>query len=508
MTRNDQNEGRGGPVSDTMNVVCENSPLPCLILDGSRTVVAANDGACRMTLRSREAGSPNMLIGKTIGQLGFIAVLTKSSKHQDVEALLDDYPLDRQQKMQRTHVEDSHHESEADFWDQEDQRAYASLEIVVPREIAVRGQTTPFELAKIRARMSLRYLQCGSDLMYMITFDRPRSGKSSFASQDRTEKLELSNNVVAENRSGQAPAPAPAQELRAIVNKAIPYTTATFDLDGRALEFSKTWYDFFETTEHNSLGTKWFNVLHPEDIEILVAARTKAIKHNENTWDEEVRYRTKDDSYRWSVIRATSSRDESGRITSWYASMMDIDELLRSRQEAEYWRGSIMTLAANADVCLWGLTADGTLFIKEGSLSWDPTVVLGNRSEEEAFVQIPEDHPQVSSSINSVEGAVKAVSGGRLAALRLEHTNSDRWYQSTLVVDYCHHTNRGSDKNRPVLGLTIDTTDARARAKLETENASLVNKEKVAKGASESKSRFLANVRYPLPLDIRLVNLF
>lgn len=502
MTQNDQKEGRGGIVSDAMNVVCQNSPLPCLILDKSRKVVAANDGICRLTLKSREVRSQDTLIGKALGELGFVALPTQSSKYQDFKTLLDDYPLDPQPAMQVPHAKYRDHENETDFWDQEEQAACASLEVVVSRGRANRGQMQPLKLTQIRARMSLLHLRLGSDVTYMISFDRPRPAQSSPVPQATSGKLGSSEAIVNEHELSKLP----AREVNGSANKAIPYTTATFDVDGRALEISRAWYEFFETTEHDSLGTKWFNVIHPEDIEPLVAARTNAIKNDEDTWSQEVRYRTKDDSYRWSIIRAASSRDESGTITSWYASMMDIDRLLRSSQEAGNWRESIMTLAANANICLWGLRANRTLFLKEGSMSWDPTIVFDSQSENETTARHSGDKSQDSLPIDSIEGAIKAVSEGRLAALRLEHTDSGRWYQSTLVADDCDPAKRGSGQGRQVLGLTTDITDVRARAKLEAENASLIMKEKVAKEASESKSKFLANVSCPCPLNIRLAN--
>jgi hypothetical protein len=65
-----------------------------------------------------------------------------------------------------------------------------------------------------------------------------------------------------------------------------------------------------------------------------------------------------------------------------------------------------------------------------------------------------------------------------------------------MVADFDESKNDvdGKPTVKGVLGLAVDVTDMKARAKLELDNARLIAEEQAAKDSNLMKSQFLANV--------------
>jgi len=281
------------------------------------------------------------------------------------------------------------------------------------------------------------------------------------------------------------------------VSTAIPYFTALFDSDGQAVHFSTSWYSVTDMNEEKTMGKGWFQAIHVDDRQAMMDGFAKMVRHREDSWTWEARYRKKNGTYQWFLVRIESSRKEFGNVNYWYGSMMDVDTLLRTKQESENRRKSIMTLVSHTDVRLWGLKKDRSLLFQEGSLSWDPTAALIRQSRREDSKLFNATTTDPSTSIDCVSDTVKDILDGKLTTYTLEHKEEDQWYRSTLIADLQGHIphQSSSQATQAVLGLTIDITDVKARAELEVQNEALVVKERAAKEASELKSRFVANVR-------------
>jgi PAS domain S-box-containing protein len=99
----------------------------------------------------------------------------------------------------------------------------------------------------------------------------------------------------------------------------------TIEYTGLALEQLRGW----------DRGT----IVHPEDLHRCIERWTRSIAIGE-PYEVEYRHRRADGAFRWHLVRGLPLRDESGRITKWFGSIVDIDdqkcaaEALRQAKEA------------------------------------------------------------------------------------------------------------------------------------------------------------------------------
>ena len=220
--------------------------------------------------------------------------------------------------------------------------------------------------------------------------------------------------------------------------------------------------------EEEAIGKGWFQAIHTDDRKAMMDGFAKMVKQREESWTWEARY-CKNGIYRWFLIRVESPREEVGNANYWYGSMMDVDNLLRTRQESENRRKSIMALVSHTDVRLWGFKKDRSLLFQEGSLSWDPMATLSRRLRRKNVEDFDAKTSDVSASVDRVSDTILDILDGKLTTSTLEHKSEDRWYRSTLIADLQGYIpyQRSSQAIETVLGFTIDITDVKARAELE-----------------------------------------
>jgi formate hydrogenlyase transcriptional activator len=96
--------------------------------------------------------------------------------------------------------------------------------------------------------------------------------------------------------------------------------------------FNQRWFEYLGVPVENLLGWGWTSVIHPEDVEPIVAMWRACLATGE-VFEAEARVRRADGEYRWFLHRKLPLRAEDGRIVKWYGSSTDIDD--RKRAEAE-----------------------------------------------------------------------------------------------------------------------------------------------------------------------------
>ncbi len=79
------------------------------------------------------------------------------------------------------------------------------------------------------------------------------------------------------------------------------------------------------------LGWGWGNLLHPDDLPRFADQWRVAVATGE-PMEGQARVRRADGAYRWLLIRNVPLRDESGHITNWYGSAIDIEEHHRAEE--------------------------------------------------------------------------------------------------------------------------------------------------------------------------------
>jgi len=116
-------------------------------------------------------------------------------------------------------------------------------------------------------------------------------------------------------------------ELRFLqLAQSMPQIVFITTASGGLIFISQQWYDL--TGQQTELARKgaWFEMIHPEDCS-GVAKHIEGILKSGHGLPHEYRVRCKDGSFRWLLSRGTANRDSSGRITSWFATATDIDDL-------------------------------------------------------------------------------------------------------------------------------------------------------------------------------------
>ncbi len=106
---------------------------------------------------------------------------------------------------------------------------------------------------------------------------------------------------------------------------AIPQMAWSTDRDGSVDYFNARWAEFTGSPIERHLGDGWVDALHPEDVEIAVAAWSQAVAE-ESPYEVEYRLRRHDGEYRWTLARGLPMKDESGAVIRWFGTNTDIHD--------------------------------------------------------------------------------------------------------------------------------------------------------------------------------------
>ena len=112
--------------------------------------------------------------------------------------------------------------------------------------------------------------------------------------------------------------------------EAAPQVIWVADADGQVALLNKAWHEFSGRTDEESLGTRWAEALHPEDLPDVLAKWERAYTHGE-TYSGECRFQAEDGSYETFIFIGTPVRDDSGKIINW----VGINTNIADRVQAE-----------------------------------------------------------------------------------------------------------------------------------------------------------------------------
>ena len=112
--------------------------------------------------------------------------------------------------------------------------------------------------------------------------------------------------------------------------QAAPQVIWVADADGQVALLNKAWHEFSGRSDEESLGTRWAEALHPEDLPDVLAKWERAYTRGE-TYSGECRFQAKDGSYETFIFIGTPVRDDSGKIINW----VGINTNIAGRVQAE-----------------------------------------------------------------------------------------------------------------------------------------------------------------------------
>src|SRR6201987_2570516 len=120
-------------------------------------------------------------------------------------------------------------------------------------------------------------------------------------------------------------------DMQALVDS-IPALIHTARPDGYLDYFNKPWLEYLGVTLDKVTGWNWTAVVHPEDVEGIVA-KWRACLATGEVFEYETRFRSANGEYRWMFHRKVPLRDANGNIVKWYGSSLDIDERKTAEEE-------------------------------------------------------------------------------------------------------------------------------------------------------------------------------
>ena len=104
--------------------------------------------------------------------------------------------------------------------------------------------------------------------------------------------------------------------------------------DGLHDYFNVRWYEFTGAPVSSTDGEGWSEMFHPDDRARAWAAWRHSLETGE-PYEIEYRLRHHSGTYRWTLGRALPVRDETGKITRWFGTCTDVDELKRAERAKE-----------------------------------------------------------------------------------------------------------------------------------------------------------------------------
>lgn len=117
----------------------------------------------------------------------------------------------------------------------------------------------------------------------------------------------------------------------------IPQLIWTNEADGSASYFNRRWFEYSGLSYEESVGPGWQVMVHPDDAPASVSRWQRALAAGE-VFDTEYRLRRADGVYCWHIGRNVPLRDNNGRITGWFGTATDVEDLKQTQallQESE-----------------------------------------------------------------------------------------------------------------------------------------------------------------------------
>lgn len=118
----------------------------------------------------------------------------------------------------------------------------------------------------------------------------------------------------------------------------VPSVVWTSKPDGNLDYINKRWYDQSGKTKQETIGTKWAETLHPDDVQHAIKEWQYALKTGE-PYETEFRCLNKYGEYRWYLVRALPLKDADGKIVKWYGTNTDVQHQKELEQQKDNFLG-------------------------------------------------------------------------------------------------------------------------------------------------------------------------
>lgn len=186
------------------------------------------------------------------------------------------------------------------------------------------------------------------------------------------------------------------ERFRTLANS-VPHIIWSNDAEGRANYFNQRWYEYSGLSFEESEGPGWQVLVHPDD-EHVAKEKWRQALHNGREFNVEYRLRGVDNDYRWFIGRNMPVRDARGKVTGWFGSATDIDDLKRTQADLVESRErlrvtlesatdySIITLDTDGNIAGWSKGAEQCFNYRESEAVGQYTAIIFTPEDREAGV--------------------------------------------------------------------------------------------------------------------------
>jgi PAS domain S-box-containing protein len=126
---------------------------------------------------------------------------------------------------------------------------------------------------------------------------------------------------------------------------AVPQIVWTTDAEGRTLFYNERWYEYTGMTRGKEAAS---TVIHPDD-GAAALARWEEARESGEPFELEYRFRRADGTYRWHLARAVCQREESGAVTGWVGTAIDIEDRRRMEERQRFLAEAGWVLGSSLD---------------------------------------------------------------------------------------------------------------------------------------------------------------
>jgi PAS domain S-box-containing protein len=213
--------------------------------------------------------------------------------------------------------------------------------------------------------------------------------------------------------------------------------------DGYHDYYNQRWYDFNGVRAGTTDGEDWEGIVHPDDRERTWELWKESLATGE-PYRIEYRLRHHSGRYRWTLGRALPMRDEAGRITRWFGTCTDVQDIVEARDVLARSREDLERLVAERTADrdrMWRLSTDVMLVARYDAtieavnpawttlLGWEERDLLGR-----AFMDLVHAD-DVAATLAEVGKLSEGVTTLRFENRYMGKDGGYRWLSWTAVPD-------------------------------------------------------------------------
>lgn len=212
--------------------------------------------------------------------------------------------------------------------------------------------------------------------------------------------------------------------LRLIVDT-IPGLVCTLKANWEVERVNQPTRDYFGMTLEELKGWEFIGVVHPDDLEQVVAMCRRSSETGE-PYEIEHRCKRSDGVYRWFQVRAMPFRDELGQIARWYLLLTDIEDRKRAEEAVLASEENLRLIINTMPVLAWSARPDGSVdFFNQRWL--DYTGLSSTEAQEWGWAQSfhPDDMDRVTVYWRSI---MSTGDSGQIEARLRRFDSTYRWF--------------------------------------------------------------------------------